>query len=158
MEVFTFFWKSKSPFSQWYISLFKADNIEFNCTEQFMMYKKAELFRDKEIMKAVLLEKDPSEHKKLGRKVKDFDKKVWEENCQDIVYEGNFFKFTQNAKLLEELMSTRGTTLVEASPFDKIWGIGMTADHLDASNRSRWKGTNWLGEVLTSLRNALDKG
>lgn len=70
---------------------------------------------------------------------------LWAVNCRRIVYEANKYKFSQNRQLLDELLATRGTTLVEASPYDTIWGIGMTKDDEGATDRSKWKGKNWLG-------------
>lgn len=156
MEQFTFFWKKDSPFSQWYNCGFSHKNLVFNCCEQAMMWEKAMLFGDKKIALDILRETRPAKHKELGRKVSGFDSKIWDANCKQIVYNINKAKFTQNKKLLKILMDTAGTTLVEASPFDKIWGIGLSADHPDASNRSKWPGKNWLGEVLTKLRNDLE--
>ncbi len=155
-EQFTKFFESNSPFSNWYIASFTIDDITFNCTEQHMMYGKAMLFGDKETAADILKEKVPREQKKLGRLVKNFNKKIWEENCKQIVYEGNKGKFTQNPKLLKRLMDTSGTTLVEASPFDNIWGIKLSADDPRSNHRSTWQGTNWLGEVLTKLRDDLE--
>lgn len=70
----------------------------------------------------------------------------------------NKAKFLQNDDILRELLKTVGTTIVEASPDDNIWGIGLSAEDPMAQNRSIWKGTNWLGEVLTSLRDEIAVG
>lgn len=155
MEKFTYFWKSDSPFSQWHKAYFEVDGVKFNCAEQYMMYKKAELFGDKLVMSEVLRETNPAKHKALGRKVKNFDKSVWEANCKQIVYKGNLCKFVQNGLLFEQLLATRGTTLVEASPYDGIWGIKLAAHDPRAKQRSTWLGKNWLGEILTKLRDDL---
>lgn len=90
--------------------------------------------------------------KKLGRQVAGFDQTLWEAECQRIVYEGNWAKFTQNEELLTALRATRGTTLVEASPDDRIWGVGLAEEDPRIRNRRTWRGTNWLGEILTRLR------
>lgn len=152
MEQFTFFYRSRNPFSQWYPCRFTIDGITFNCAEQYMMYAKAMLFNDAAIAEKILEATEPRDQKALGRKVKNFDPQVWEKEAKGIVYRANHAKFTQNPSLLEELLATAGTTLVEASPTDTIWGIGMTEDDPNALDRSKWKGTNWLGEVLTQLR------
>lgn len=157
METFTFFWKSASPFSQWHRSTFEVDGITFNCGEQFMMYQKATLFKDLYMAKQILQETQPRKHKELGRKVRNFNRDVWERECMNIVYKGNKAKFTQNKHLLDKLLSTKGTTLVEASPFDTIWGIGLEATHPDAKKPSKWPGQNKLGIVLTQLREDLIK-
>lgn len=154
MEKFTFFWNG--PFSQWHLCKFVVDGIEYNCAEQFMMAEKARLFNDEETEKQIMETKSPREQKKLGRKVKNFDVDKWNESAKKIVYTGNKAKFTQNDYLKQKLLETRGTTLVEASPYDKIWGISLPEDDPRALNRETWKGTNWLGEVLTQLRDDLD--
>lgn len=120
--------------------------------EQYMMYHKAKLFNDQVIMQKVLDARDPRQHKRLGRLVSRFDEQVWKENRLKIVYQGNKEKFTQNTDLMKALKRTRGTTLVESSPYDKIWGIGMKGDDPKAKDRGKWKGLNLLGKVLTYLR------
>jgi ribA/ribD-fused uncharacterized protein len=155
MEKFTFFWSG--VFSQWFKSEFTIDNQKYTCAEQYMMYKKALLFEDEETANAIMRTNNPREQKALGRKVRGFNKKVWDDNCKEIVYEANYAKFTQNQEMKKQLMNTKGTTLVEASPKDFIWGIGLHETDPRAKDRNQWKGTNWLGEVLTNLRENLDK-
>ncbi|NDI35490.1 NADAR family protein [Chengkuizengella sediminis] len=152
MEKFTFFWRTASPFSQWHKCNFIVDQILFNCTEQYMMFMKAKLFEDHLIAEKILKSSSPSDQKKLGRKVKNFDQEIWESNCKKIVYDGNFAKFTQNKQLKQKLLETKGTTIVEASPVDPIWGVGLSEDNPKILNRKTWKGTNWLGEILTQIR------
>ena len=120
--------------------------------EQYMMYEKARLFGDEIIMKQILETRDPRHHKRLGRLVSGFKQDVWESRRLKIVYQGNHAKFSQNADLLQKLKRTAGKTLAEASPYDKIWGIGMDATHPAAKSREGWKGQNLLGEALTYLR------
>ncbi len=155
MEKFTCFWKSESPFSQWYPSTFTVGGVTFNCTEQYMMYKKAKLFNDGEMAKKILQSDSPAKQKQLGRKVNNFNQKVWERSCKQIVYDGNYAKFSQNEPLKKHLLKTAGTTLVEASPRDQIWGVGLAEDDPRIQNRSTWQGKNWLGEVLTKVREDL---
>ena len=149
-EQFTFFWNG--PFSQWHASEFKIDGIKYVTAEQFMMHQKAVLFGDGDIAIMILATKKPREQKALGREVRNFDVTVWNERVKEIVKEGNLAKFSQNPDLLAELLETKGTTLVEASPHDTIWGIGLGEWDDDIHDRSKWKGTNWLGEVLTEVR------
>lgn len=146
-----------SPFSNWHKVEFTEDEITFNCTEQYMMYKKAMLFNDSIIAAQILQETFPKEHKKLGRLVKNFNESIWNENCTKIVYNGNKLKFTQNPHLLKILLDTKGKLLVEASPFDVIWGIGMSAEEAQLVDKSKWKGQNLLGKILTQLREDLLK-
>jgi len=151
-EQFTFFYRTASPFSQWHSTRFVVGDVTFNCAEQYMMYMKAKLFGDEAMAERILAAAEPREQKALGRKVKNFDQTKWEEHCQQIVYDGNYAKFTQNEALKQVLLSTVGTTLVEASPTDCIWGVGLAEDDLQIQNRLTWRGKNYLGEILTKLR------
>jgi ribA/ribD-fused uncharacterized protein len=154
---FEFFWGTAHPFSQWHPASFVVDGIEFNCAEQFMMYKKAKLFCDDETATEILQAHKPSVQKQLGRLVQNFDEAEWNQNRERIVYEGNFHKFTQNEHLRTYLMGTSDKMIVEASPLDPIWGIGMAADNPDARNPEKWKGENLLGKALMELRKDLQK-
>jgi ribA/ribD-fused uncharacterized protein len=155
--MFTFFFTEASPFSQWYRSAFTVDGVTFNCAEQFMMHGKARLFDDAETAQKILAADHPREHKALGRKVKRFDDAVWKREREAIVLAGSRAKFTQNADLLALLLATRGTTLVEASPYDRIWGIGLAATDPKAQDPATWRGQNLLGKILTQLRDELDR-
>jgi ribA/ribD-fused uncharacterized protein len=150
---FEFFWNG--PFSQWYSSKFVKDGLEFNCCEQYMMYRKAELFDDYEMRSKIMKTNNPKDQKAFGRLVKNFDEKLWNYVAQDIVYAGNYAKFSQNPRLLKALLETGDKILVEASPYDRIWGIGLS--ELDAKKTSpeNWKGLNLLGIVLTKVRDDL---
>jgi ribA/ribD-fused uncharacterized protein len=150
---YTYFWSG--PFSQWTKSEFVVDGIKFCTAEQFMMWCKAKLFEDDEIAEKILNTQDPKMQKALGRKVKNFDAETWNMAAKIVVYKGNYAKFTQNPKLLKVLMATEGTYLVEASPYDKIWGIGLNEADARKIPACDWPGTNWLGMVLTQLRNDL---
>src|SRR5687768_8738127 len=146
---FTFFWRPDSPFSQWHPATFTALGRRFTCAEQFMMHGKALLFGDAEVAAEILAAEDPRAHKALGRKVRGFDDARWKASRGAIVYAGNHAKFTQNPALLEVLLATRGTELVEASPTDRIWGIGMTSANPACTDRTKWRGQNLLGQILT---------
>ena len=161
METFTFFWDG--PFSQWHPSNFRIDGERYNCAEQFMMAEKARYFMDDEILREIMRAEHPRDQKQLGREVSGFDTTEWEHVeangrpfCWNVVYRGNIEKFSQNDKLLKALLRTEGTTIVEASPVDTIWGIGLAADDSRAFDRDTWLGTNWLGEVLTEVREHLN--
>jgi len=153
-EEFIFFWKN-SPFSQFYRCSFTINNQEYNCAEQYMMYQKAILFNDKDTANKIIKTINPNEIKKLGREVKNFDEQKWINNRESIVVQGNIAKFTQNSKLLDQLFKTNGKTLVEASPYDKIWGIGLSSDNPKAQDRTKWLGMNLLGKILTEIRDEL---
>jgi ribA/ribD-fused uncharacterized protein len=148
-----FFYKTRHPFSNWHPCKFEDEQgNEYNCSEQYMMAQKALLFGDKEIFEEIMEEPSPKFQKELGRKVKGFDSKIWNDNAKKIVYDGCKLKFEQNPNLLNELLNTNGKYLVEASPYDKVWGIGLGEDDPLIYDPKNWKGTNWLGEVLTKLR------
>ena len=139
-------------FSQWYPSEFTINKIQFNCAEQYMMYNKAMLFNDTVSAIKIMSANSPHKQKKLGKLVKNFDSSIWDANAKNIVYAGNFAKFTQNDTLLDGLKKTNQLILVEASPYDKIWGIGLFETDPLAGNCETWQGKNWLGEVLTKLK------
>lgn len=157
-ERFTFFFTEASPFSQWYRCRFEADGHVFGCAEQYMMHGKAELFGDAEVAAEILAADHPRTHKALGRKVRGFVASTWEREREGIVLAGNRAKFTQDPALLEQLLATAGTTLVEASPFDRIWGVGLAASNPLIHDRRKWRGQNLLGQVLTRLRDELLAG
>lgn len=103
----------------------------------------------------ILMTESPKEHKRLGRAVSGFDDSVWNEARCEIVRSANIAKFSQNPELKKLLLETGDRAFVEASPFDKIWGIGLTANKPAAYDRTRWKGLNLLGDILNEVRNTL---
>jgi ribA/ribD-fused uncharacterized protein len=143
------------PFSQWAASDFEVNGIKYNCAEQYMMAQKARLFGDEVRLERIMRSDNPAEQKALGKKVARFRKNVWEAVARDVVMRGSLAKFTQSKAFLQDLMATEGMLLVEASPTDVIWGIGLAEWDPDAHDPTKWRGTNWLGEVLTDLRERL---
>lgn len=125
------------------------------CMEQYMMAGKAELFGDQEIRERILKCNNPKEIKALGRKVRGFDQKVWDRFKYAIVLNGNWCKFSQNRNLREFLLSTGDYILVEASPYDSIWGIRLAADSPEAQDPMKWRGQNLLGFALMEVRDEL---
>jgi hypothetical protein len=152
---YALFWKTEDYMSNWHLSPFTIDGVRFNCAEQWMMYAKAMLFGDTAIAQEVLAEPIPRNQKALGRKVKGFVSEVWENECFAIMVKGCLQKFLQNPHLKEQLLATDDLVLVEASPHDTIWGIGMDENHLDATNPEKWLGLNLLGLVLMEVRRLL---
>lgn len=144
---YKFFWNG--PFSNWHLANFEYLGIVFNCAEQAMMYMKAKSFGDEEIANRILNCKYPKEHKELGRRVRNFDYEKWCEVRFEIVKNILRCKFVQSQELKSELLKYKGYEFVEASPFDRIWGIGYSEtdalDHIDD-----W-GENLLGKILTEL-------
>lgn len=143
------------PFCQWYPSPMVIDQVLYTCAEQYMMAKKAGLFLDFDSQDKIMATDNPAEQKALGRKVKGFTAATWEAVARDIVLRANFHKFLSSTVLFHELMVTHGTILVEASPTDQIWGIGLSEDDPEAMDATKWRGRNWLGQVLTDLRDDL---
>ena len=163
---YLFFWghqKSKSGeltsscFSQWWTSPFQVDNVKYNTAEHWMMAQKALLFNDQDSYHKIVNAKSPAEAKALGRQVKNFDDNIWNEKRFDIVVKGSVHKFGQHKELKAFLLNTKDRVLVEASPVDRIWGIGLTADSDKAENPKRWNGLNLLGFALMGTRDILNK-
>ena len=152
-ERFTFFWGG--PFSQWHKCAFTVDGVAYSSAEQYMMAQKATLFGDEAACARIMATRDPRKQKAIGRTVAGFNAARWEAAAQEAVYRANRAKFTADRDLLAQLLATRGTTLVEASPSDTIWGIGLAADDPAALDRATWRGTNLLGDILTRLRDEL---
>ncbi|CAJ1959845.1 unnamed protein product [Cylindrotheca closterium] len=147
-----FFWRSGSCFSQWHRSKYELNGCEYNTAEQGMMHGKARLFGDEEIGMQILATSDPRKIKQLGRKVRGFNEKEWKKNRETIVYQNNMAKFTQNEYMKDVLLSTKGALLVEASPHDRIWGIGLREEDAKKISPMKWKGQNLLGKILTRVR------
>ena len=143
--------------SQWWGCEFSENGIEYTSAEQYMMAGKARLFDDRVTLGQILDAHDPKAVKALGRKVRNFDGNAWKASCQAIVKRGNFLKFSQNAELKGFLLSTGEKILVEASPYDRIWGIGMGKDDEFAGNPLKWRGQNLLGFSLMSARDEIRK-
>ena len=164
-EVFVFFWghiaraekQMKACLSQWFPCSFLVDDIYYNCAEQFMMAEKARLFHGEDALQKIMQAYDPMEQKKLGRRVQGYDDAVWKACCYDVVVRGNAAKFFQNEKLHDFLISTGDKVLVEGSPKDSVWGIGLDENSPDAINPQRWQGTNLLGFALMEVRDILTK-
>lgn len=156
-ENYIFFWGykggNKKVLSNFYYSKIKYKNLIFSSSEQLFMYKKAELFKDEEGMKKIKKAKTPKEAKRYGRLVKNFDTKIWDKNKMDIMTEVLTLKFSESQFLKNYLLSTKGYTLVEASPYDRIWGVGF--DEFNAlENKNRW-GQNLLGICLMKVRDEI---
>lgn len=151
-EQFTFFYGG--PFSQWAHSPFTINGIYYKTAEHYMMWFKDQVFGGT-LEKQILESDHPRDTKALGRLVPGFDIKRWNAVAKQGVFRGNMAKFTQNTGMLYTLILTEGTTLVEASPTDVVWGIGLAQDDPLRLDRANWLGTNWLGEVLTEVRDTL---
>ncbi|GAB3120372.1 NADAR domain-containing protein [Streptomyces calidiresistens] len=167
---FLFFWGSSGDhrpsadgtpgpacLSQWWEAPFTADGHTFPTAEHHMMAHKAWLFGDGETAERVLAARHPGEAKRLGRAVRGFDEEEWRRRRRGIVVCGNLAKFGARADLRSYLLATRHRVLVEASPLDRVWGIGLTADDPDAGSPAAWRGANLLGFALMDVRTALSQ-
>jgi len=178
---YTYFWKSTSTFSQWHPSKFVYKDITFSSAEQFMMYSKAKMFGAEDVAqkimdynetplikkflngelsdtdicndKGMLREWDAYQKaiKDHGREVKNYVDAVWIEKRVPIVSVASREKYDQNPEYKKELMQYAGTKMVEASPYDKIWGIGLDQYKAAKIPEDKWPGLNLLGNVLTKL-------
>jgi len=145
-------------FSQWHLCNINIDGLTYSCAEQYMMHQKAMMFQDLKTAKEIMATQNPKIQKELGRKVENFNLTRWNKYARDIVYKGNFWKFVQNPSLLAKLMETKHTWLVEASPHDKVWGIGIGMKDDLKEDPNNWQGANWLGQVLTKVRENIGFG
>ena len=161
---FVFFWGhtdrqsdgiGKQCLSQWYMAPMTIDGVYYNCMEQYLMAEKARTFGDDDTEALIMAEYNQMTIKKLGRQVAGYDDEVWKADRQEISVRGNIYKFAQNPKLKEFLLSTGDKIIVEASPKDLIWGIGLDENHPDAVVPSRWQGENLLGFALMEVREHL---
>lgn len=143
------------PFSQWHPARFQIDGREFACAEQYMMFCKARLFGDHVTAKQILATQSPSDHKILGRGVHNFDESTWRIFREGIVFSGNLAKFAQDESLREFLLETGSKTLVEASPHDAVWGVGLAEADPRVLDRTKWRGTNLLGIILMRVRDCV---
>jgi ribA/ribD-fused uncharacterized protein len=153
----TFFFGAESPLSNWHPSAFTVKGVHFPNVEAMFMYAKAMLFGDKDVARQILETSDPRAQKALGRKVQGFDEAVWAERRNNIVFSGCHAKFSQNPSLKQFLLDTGDTELVEASPYDQIWGVGLAATDPKIHDKSLWRGLNLLGEVLMQVRHKLSQ-
>ena len=153
-DQYYFFLRHK--FGQWTLRNMTApDGIVYNCCEQYMMYQKAMLFGDQTTAVKILSEPEPALQKDIGREVQHFDAKLWDQHKLGIVWYGNFLKFTQHADLNERLQATGNKILVEASPVDLVWGVGLKDSDDRILDPANWTGKNLLGKVLMSIRDLM---
>jgi ribA/ribD-fused uncharacterized protein len=160
---FLFFWGhtaegaelGKHVLSQWWPAPFSIGDRLYPTAEHYMMAEKARLFGDATTLAQILSAAGPAEAKSLGRRVQGFDEEVWTKHRFEVAVRGNTAKFGQNAALKAWLVATGDAVLVEASPVDRIWGIGLAADAPRAGDPHAWRGLNLLGFALMQARAAL---
>ncbi|CAM2158291.1 N-glycosidase YbiA (plasmid) [Pararobbsia alpina] len=149
---FTAFFGADDALSNWHIAPFSYHDVKFNCVEQFMMYSKAMLFHDLDTAAKILQFPSPASQKALGRAVRGFNDDVWVEKRESIVFVGCREKFAQHRDLKMILMGTAPTTIVEASPYDRLWGIGLNDRDPRLTDPTKWRGKNLLGVTLMRVR------
>lgn len=161
---FLFFWShhpsregglGSGCLSQWWPAYFEVDGVGFSTAEHYMMWRKAMVFGDHQVAEQILAAPHPHAAKTLGRQVAGFDQAAWEAQRYGIVVAGNLAKFVQHDRLCAYLVGTGERVLVEASPVDRVWGIGLAADDPRASDPRRWQGPNLLGFALMEVRETL---
>jgi len=131
--------------------------VVYPTAEHYMMAEKARLFEDNSTREKILSAGHPRAAKQLGREVRDFNEEIWAQHRYAIVVRGNEAKFAQNDELKLFLLNTKNRILVEASPVDRIWGIGLAADDPHVENPENWKGLNLLGFALMQVRAQLQE-
>lgn len=141
--------------SQWYECRFEVEGVAYHTAEQYMMAGKARLFGDEEVLQAIMEAHAPDACKKLGRQIRGFVPEIWDAHKLDIVVTGNKAKFSQHPELKEFLLSTADAILVEASPYDRVWGIGLDRDQAQQVGITNWRGENLLGCALMEVRDWL---
>lgn len=152
-DKYIFFWSS--IYSQWYRPIFTIDGVQYQCAEQYMMAEKARAFGDENNLQKILSVDDPRKQKQWGRAVKNYDDKVWSQIRFDVVVKGNYAKFSQNKDLKKQLLATGDKIIVEASPYDTIWGIGLGEDDKRCLDEQQWRGQNLLGKAIMVVRDML---
>jgi len=151
---YEFFYETSSLFSNWYPAQYTLNGIMFNCSEQGVMYDKAILFGDENVATEIMKCNSSQQRKmkQLGRTVKNFDENIWKNNREKIYHKHCSAKFKSNQYLKNALLNTHDKILVEASPTDLIWGIGLSEEDAIVTPVKNWKGLNLLGKILTQIR------
>lgn len=144
--------------SNWYLSEFNINGIQYSSMEQYMMYQKALLFNDSDIAGQILGTSNVGKIKALGRAVKNYNELMWSGQRQIIVYNGLLEKFSQNTALKEQLLATGQSILAECAVQDRIWGIGLSMKDDKRFNMNEWQGQNLLGFSLMCVRAVLERG
>jgi len=141
--------------SNWGRSPFELQGHHFNCAEQYLMWSKADVMGDVTSAQQILSTPDPKRQKALGRQVHPWDEGLWKQCREAVMLAATRAKFAQNSHLRQRLLETHPRRLAEASPLDKVWGIGLAPDNPLAQDPQNWKGENLLGQVLEQVRGEL---
>ena len=150
-EYYAFFGKA-NPFSNFFPAEIEIDNISYNCSEQYFHHAKACLFGDQETANRILESETPNEQKKLGDTIVGFKPKVWDKHCESIMKTALKAKFSQHEDLKNQLLDTGNLIMIEASPYDKLWGSGVGLYSDDCLAVTKFSGKNLLGNLLMQIR------
>lgn len=153
MDILPFY---SGEFSNWYPCLFILDGRKFSSSEQYYMYMKAVIFDDEASQKLILSTNNCKTQKELGRKVKGFSEVEWKKHREEVMLNGLRAKFSQSSILKDKLLNTGDSILVEASPVDIVWGVGLSKDNPKIYNQEKWRGMNLLGKCLMKIREELN--
>lgn len=155
-ENIIYFWKPNQAngwLGNWFSSPFTVDGKNFVNSEHYFMWKKILMFQP-ELEDTILKMTNPKDMKYLGGKVKNYDDVIWGSARYGIMKAAVTEKFKQSPELKAQLLSTGNAILVEASPYDRIWGIGMNAQQA-RNSKDGFLGQNLLGKVLMEVRDEL---
>jgi len=152
-DKYYFFWKHR--LSQWHMVDFVVAGVTYCCPEQYMMAQKALLFNDTKSHDKIMATRSPKDHQSLGRTVANYNQAIWDANKYNIVLTGNRARFSQSKECRELLLTTGNKEVVEASPYDGVWGIKLGENDPRALNENTWRGENLLGKILTQVRDEL---
>lgn len=155
-DKFVFFFGDADIYSNWRMGTpFKMNGVKFSCGEQAMMHEKARLMGDIAIIPKIMSATHPRDMKKFGRQVQNWDESLWRANRKNIMFQICFNRMDQNKDARAHLIATGNRTIVEASPYDKIWGIGLGEFSPGVEDPKNWKGLNLLGEAFMEVRESL---
>lgn len=142
---------------QWHIHPFTVEGITYNCPEQYMMYQKAVLFKDEDAAEKILHEEKPHNHQKIGRIVKNYSQNIWDNVKFDVIVAGNMARFREDELGRNFLFESDPLILVEASPTDLVYGVGLGENDPLILDENNWRGQNLLGKALMKVRTELKK-
>lgn len=155
-DQFVLFWRTPEVYSNWHPATFHAGKVlVFANSEQYMMWAKAWIMGDAEMALAMLFETRPRTLKAMGREVQNYREALWVKHRLAVMVSGCYLKFSQNPAMKAELLATGARRLVEASPDDRNWGIGLEESDPRCLDPNQWEGLNLLGEALMIVRELL---
>jgi len=155
IDNYLFFFSRHSFLSNFSPSNFTVNATNYTCSEQYLQHQKALLFDDKNMAEKIMQSNNPGQMKRLTANLANFNGKLWEEKSPDICYTALKEKFSQNPKLQTMLQETHDKVLVEASPYDRVWGIGYGKEEPNLIQKQSTWGKNLQGITLMKVRNEI---